>query len=164
MIRSQKGMTLIEVLVAAVILSVVIYGASTTVLTVAKEKKRFTEISSLEKVVRSIFISVRQQYGNMPGFNPPDNWGTAGYDPYMDSRIAYQTCFRKDGTVTGVQDSECAFRCEYFVLRVVDGRFGKNSDMGTLPVNQMYLRITYNSQNQQKQFFDSYLLTQTLGL
>jgi prepilin-type N-terminal cleavage/methylation domain-containing protein len=164
MIRSHKGMTLIEVMISMAILGIVIYGASAIVLGVAKEKKRFVEVSGLEKIVRSITVNIRQQYGNLPGFNPPAKWGTAGYDPYFDNSIAYQTCFRKDGVATDVKNTDCVYRCEYFVLRVVDGRFSKTSDLATLPVNQMYIRITYKAQDREKQYFDSHLLTQTLGL
>lgn len=166
--RLEKGLSIIEVIVAMAILSGLVYAFMLFQSMTTRTVKLVTDSSDLSRALVVIERSVMEDMV----FIPPQIQDDPAEDSpiFSDAEKAGLRCYDKSGnqldTCTGFEtDNGIAFRARFYKVRVQDQSVDQNSPLSAIPVSRVRFRVDYkiNFQVQSPLFF-SRLVTEVLRL
>ncbi len=92
--RNQKGFTLVEMMVAAVIIGVVITASISAIVTYDQQEKRASRSLEVKKILLEISSDISNMRSSLPYFE------------INNSRGAYVLCYSKEGVLTPFSATE----------------------------------------------------------
>lgn len=162
-IGNNRGLSIVEMLVASVLLVIVAFGVQTVVTGLIKGGTKIEQKVSLQKIVRSLIYQISTKQQNQPGVIPDARFANAGFDPYADPEIGTQTCYNKTGVEVQLTDIDCFYTVRYFRVQVLDTKFSANSDVAKIPLTRLQIKISYVDNKEKKNLFLSQFQTSFLS-
>jgi prepilin-type N-terminal cleavage/methylation domain-containing protein len=159
--HSQRGFSLIEVLVAAGIFSISILVITFATSQTSVQSGLLEQRSGLQRVVPAILLQASQAEAGYPGWLSSQ----VSAQPYDDLKISTQLCFDIEGNAVALNSTTCYFHASYYRQNVEDTKFVSGSDLAALPLTRLYLRVRYyaNNSTTPTDFFVSQFMTQVLA-
>jgi hypothetical protein len=162
-IGNNRGLSIVEMLVASVLLVIVAFGVQTVVTGLIKGGTKVEQKVSLQKIVRSLIYQISTRQQNQPGVIPDARFANSSFDPYADPEISTQTCYNKSGIEVGIADIGCFYTVRYFRLQILDTKFSATSDVAKIPLTRLQIKISYVDGKENKNLYLSQFQTSFLS-
>lgn len=162
LIKNQKGLSLVEILVANAILVIAIMAIQSVVLHVNSQGIRVAQRSRLQKIGRTVVNQLTESARKFPPAPRDSRFDDPNFTAFDDPNIAEQTCYTEEGGMTSVGGPDCLFRVSYYQIQMHNMTFAAGSDLRPMPLYRLYIRFTYPENGKTKQFIVTQFLTPTL--
>ena len=162
-VGNNRGLSIVEMLVASVLLVIVAFGVQTVVTGLIKGGTKVEQKVSLQKIVRSLIYQVSTKQQNQPGIIPDARFANPNFDAYSDPDIGNQTCYNRTGVEVKTTDTDCFYTVRYFRLQVLDTKFKATSDVAKIPLTRLQIKISYLDAKEKKDLYLSQFSTSFLA-
>lgn len=162
-IGNNHGLSIVEMLVASVLLVIVAFGTQTIVTNLIKSGTKVEQKVSLQKIVRSLIYQIATKEQNTPGVIPDSRFANPSFDPYADPEIGSHSCYNRNGVEVQLADQDCFYNIRYFRIQVLDTKFAAGSDVGKIPLTRLQIKISYIDGKENKDLFISQFISSYLS-
>lgn len=161
-IKNEKGLSLVEILVANAILIIAVMAIQSVVLHVNTQGIRVAQRSRLQKIGRTVINQLTENARKYPAASRDARFDDPNFTAFDDPNIAEQTCYTEEGGQTTLNGADCLFKVSYYQIQMVNMSFTAGSDLRPMPLYRLYIRFTYPENGKTKEFIVTQFLTPTL--
>ncbi|MBX3016268.1 MAG: prepilin-type N-terminal cleavage/methylation domain-containing protein [Bdellovibrionaceae bacterium] len=150
-LRSQKGFTIVEVMIAMLILGMVLLAWMSLESFTAQTVRRVSDFSAGQKVMLTIMNDVLSSEKGLPAFEPrPEFFKTnltrAELKDAFDKTTGRKSlCYDRNAMLT-TDPIACYYRVSYFKIRVRDNTY-VGSELSNIPMARVIVQISYQDKN-----------------
>ena len=150
-LRQQKGMALMEVIVASGILAILVYSIISMKASVFKMSQGVLQRGSVARVIFAIQEDLVKDMDSLPfranaQFLTGTSLNQSQYEASFDDASAQQACYDKEGRSIPLTTSpKCEFRLSYYRVLEVDRNYQKSSGQyEPIAMSRLVMRAVFN--------------------
>jgi len=165
MMRNQKGFTLVEVLISALILGMIVLVWSSLEVFTSQVVKKTSDFSLTQKVLINIMNDVLASEKGLPPHQPPEALSEVSvtrdrlaetFNTLRSQKLTRQICYdQKANQITDPNRyKDCFYYVHIFKYRLDDRSYPATSQLSQIPLARLLLQVQYYDMDYPANFDD----------